>query len=287
MLAKLSDGWRNGLSVTFVLVVSLAVGVLVWFIMSRGGDSPLEPVAVANDPSSVPLAIDEAGEAGIPLDLDFGSEPAGAVAVEADSAWTSKGGEEPQPEFSWSGWQLQSIDGVEIAGAADKSIRCRAMSTDRTPDPQVVGQLVYLIEAVGGTSRADFHISQINNYYRCDLDLEWSAIVVGYQPDICFDLTHLGGAVSLTAGRGDKATSHLALPPWIGAECSADPNPTGRISIEVNQKPGQPDLAEITYEGTFRVFVPKNDYAQVIRQILVEVEPGVEQILQPVKVERL
>lgn len=284
MLAKLSDGWKNGLRITFVLVVSLAVGLLVWFIASRGADDgqqATQPVA-----ENTPLPVDEAGipDAPIPLDFDLETEAVGTDAVEE---LPSKEVETPEPDFSWSGWQLASIDGVEVSATGDTTVRCRAMSTDRIPDAQVLNQLAYQISQSDEFDSANIHISQINNYYRCDLDLEWSAIVVGYEPGICLDLSPLNGALSLTTGRNAEVAEHPAWAPWIGADCSADPALAGQVSIELSSADALPVLAEVTYEGTFRVFVPKNDYSKIISSIQVEVEPGVYGILESIRIKRL
>ena len=117
--------------------------------------------------------------------------------------------------------------------------------------------------------------------------MEWSAIVVGYEPGICLDLSPLNDSLSLVAGSGPEATEHPALAPWIGSDCSADPALAGQISVEPSSADAQPVLAEITYEGTFRVFVPKNDYSKIISSIQFEIEPGVYGILEPVRIKRL
>ena len=287
MLAKLkSDGWRSGGGIVFVLAVSLAVGLLVWFILSRGADSPSQTLSVET-PAPVPLALDDVGEPDEATASDATAESEGVVGTDAVDQQPSKGVDVDQPEsgISWGGWQLLSIDGVELTPVDDVAIRCRVMSTDRIPNHKVVKQLIYQISQTDKFDLEDFHISQINNYYRCDLNLQWSAIIVGYEDGVCIDLNQLNGALKLTTGRGDQAKDHPALAPWIG--CSEAPGLAGSVGIELSQTDGQPSLAEVTYQGTFRVFIPKNDYSQIISLIRVELEPGVYGILKPVRIERL
>ena len=289
MLAKLkSDGWRSGGGVVFVLVVSLAVGLLVWFILSRGADSPSQTLSVET-PAPVPLALDDVGQPDGTTASDYGpdatAESEGVVGTDVVDQQPSKGVDQPESEVSWGGWQLLSIDGVELTPVDDVAIRCRVMSTDRIPNHEVVSQLIYQISQTDKFDPQDFHISQINNYYRCDLSLQWSAIIVGYEDGVCLDLSQLNGALRLTTGRGDQAKDHLALAPWTG--CSEEPGLAGSVSVELSQTDGQPSLAEVIYQGTFRVFIPKNDYSQIISLIRVELEPGVYGILKPVRIERL
>ncbi len=293
MLAKFkSDGWRSGGGIVLVLVVSLAVGLLVWFILSRGDDSQSRtPVVDTVEP--VPLPLDDVGDPDGIIASDYGSdvvaEPEGVAGTDAVAGQPSKAVDQPESGFSWSGWQLLSIDGVEPTPVEDTTVHCRTMSTDRIPSHQVVGQLIYQISRTDGSDPQDFHISQINNYYRCDLDLQWSAIIVGYEDGVCLDLNRLNGALSLATGRGDQVKDHPALAPWIaaGSGCSAAPGLAGSVSVELSQADGQPSLAEVVYQGTFRIFIPKNDYSKIISLIRVELEPGVYGILKPVRIERL
>ena len=154
MLAKFkSDGWRSGGGIVLVLVVSLAVGLLVWFILSRGDDSqsrrrwstPLSPV---------PLPLDDVGDPDGIIASDYGSdvaaEPEGVAGTDAVAGQPSKAVDQPESGFSWSGWQLLSIDGVEPTPVEDTTVHCRTMSTDRIPSHQVVGQLIYQISRTDG-----------------------------------------------------------------------------------------------------------------------------------------
>lgn len=286
MFANLFGGQRVGLRIAFVLVVSLLVGLLVWFIVSSATDNDQPKSPLTTEAGNTPLPLDGVGDPNPPLPLDIQPETGDSAGTDA-LGLPSKGDDQPEPGLGWSGWQLLSIDGVEVSPAGAVTIRCRAMSTDRIPNDQVLGQLVYQIGQDSGADPVDFHVSQINNYYRCDLDLEWSAIVVGYGPGVCLDLSPLNGALSLTAGGDGRSTDHPALAPWIGSGCSADPEPGGQISVETSQPGDGPALAEVVYRGTFRVFVPKNDYSKIIASIWVEIEPGVYGILEPVRIERL
>lgn len=289
MLAKLkSDGWRSWAGVVFVAVISLTVGLVVWFILSRGADnlstSSPAPI-VADDP--VPLSIDDVGQAPEePVDLGVEQDAVG-LELEFVDGLSSKTTGQLGVEQLWVGWQLVSIDGVELPAKDKTVIRCRAMSTDIIPSRQVINQFIHQASRQGLLEPQNFHISQINNYYRCDLNLSWSVIIAGYEPGVCLNLSQLDGAFNLITGRGDQAKSHSAIPPWIGAACSADPDQVGQISVKTKQLPNQPQLAEVTYEGTFRAFIPKNDYSKVIFQIEVELEPGIYGVLRPIRIERL
>lgn len=279
MTSDFKPNW-GGLAARIVLGVgAVALFILLfWLVFDRAAVEPPEPDPV---PEPLPLTQSLTGDDDAPVII-----PAEVGAADETPASTVA---EPDNQIASPAWRLAAVDGVVPAGPEPLSIRCRAMSTDRHPGEQVIAQLRYRLAQTAGPDGGEaFHISQINNYYRCDLDLVWRAEISGDGSIDCLDLDRLGSSLQLVTGQGSEARRHPVLPPWAAiADCPKSSGFAGQLVVSWRLGPDQPNLAEITYRGTFRAFIPKTDYARIIASLCLDNAESGGYSLSPVRIRRL
>ena len=288
MAVNFKPNW-GGLLARIVLGVGAIVlfALLFWLVFGRGGGQTPE---TAPAPEPLPLSPDEVQAPPVvaPAEVGVGDEGLTDSAIAAEPSKSAPDSVDDSYDLASSGWRLVAIDDIEL-GSNPPTIRCRTMSTDRRPDGHVINQLRYRIAQTAGRDAAsNLHISQINNYYRCDLDLTWQAFVSGYSHDDCLDLGQIGQGLQLITGRGSEAKAHPVLPPWaaIGLDCPQSPGFAGDLVVRWQSNEGRPAGAEISYYGTFRAFIPKTDYARVVSSLQVDDYLG-QRCFCPVRIERL